>query len=595
VRDRLIPWAVALLALLPHLAGLRNGFVYDDFRFFVENPGVRSLERPWELVTDVGRASIPQDRDIWRPLRTLAFAGEHALFGNAAAGWHAVSLLVHLLLVRGLIALASRLPEMTRGRALAAGLLFGVHPLTVESVAWISSQGDLLAALFVVLSLVSASRRPIVAAIAATLALLGKESALPLFVVLAAARRGLPEPARPRRAVVAAATALTVVYVAVRQALLARGFDLTAAGFSQTDAGIGARLLQVAQNVPLTLRLFVWPWPLSVDYDHNLVGRPGVADVVVAVALLGVIGWALARWRNLRARAGFALLFAVLSFVPTCGIVALKSPTAERFLLLPCAGLALALMAAFAAPTAGAWRRQARVVVLAGVALVLASVTFQRTRDFESDEALWRAELSIHPTSLQARLGLLHAASERRDLAAESELAESIVELAAPGDARRVAALFALGQLAFDAGDEERGAARMEQCRREIVLRGRVDDLDPALLLAWVALGNFHRSRFGAADAEVVLRDGIERFGRRPRLLEGLGVAREEQNDAAGAEALYREALAAGEESASLRHHLARALVHLGRVAEARKEVEQALTLEPSHVPSRLLLDELSR
>ena len=84
-------------------------------------------------------------------------------------------------------------------------------------------------------------------------------------------------------------------------------------------------------------------------------------------------------------------------------------------------------------------------------------------------------------------------------------------------------------------------------------------------------------------------------FGRQPRLLQGLGVCRDQQGDAAGAEALYREALAKGDDSAELRYHLALALVHQGRPEEARRELEHALTLAPSDVSSRRLLDELSR
>jgi hypothetical protein len=600
-----LAWGVALLALLPHLVGLRGGFVYDDFRFFAENPGVQTLARPVELVADVARASVPPDHDIWRPLRTLLFAVEHALFGASAAGWHAVSLLLHLLLVRGVIALAERLPGMAGGRALAAGLLFGLHPLTVESVAWVSSQGDLLAALGVVVCLAFGGERPLVAGVAALLALLAKESALPLVAALLVARRSFVEGARPRGPLIVAVALVTVAYLLARQHVLARGFDLTGGGLGQRDSGIAAKLLQGCQNVRLTLQRFVWPWPLSVDYDHRLVGEPGARDVAVALLALGGIGGALARFRGFRERAGAPLLLALLFWLPTSGLaVALKSPTAERFLLLPCAMLALAVVAAppvAAAVTAPSpslaparSRRRLALPAVVAAALALGSVAFARTLDFRSDEELWRRELEFHPASLQARLGLLNAASERGDRAAERELAESIVAGAPPGDARRITALFELGRLDVESSDEAesaRGAACLEQCRREILARGRVDDLSPSLHLAWVALANWRGSRFGAADAESVAREGLGRFGRRARLLEALGVARERQLDAAGAEALYREALAL-EESASLRHRRARALIQLGRKAEAWRELEISQELH-GDAESFLLMQQL--
>ena len=76
--------------------------------------------------------------------------------------------------------------------------------------------------------------------------------------------------------------------------------------------------------------------------------------------------------------------------------------------------------------------------------------------------------------------------------------------------------------------------------------------------------------------------------------LEDEAWAAEKRDDYARAEALYREALAAGAESATLRYHLAVALVHLGRRDDARQEVERALTFDPSHVLSARLRDELS-
>jgi len=589
----MIAWGVALLALLPHLAGLGNGFVYDDFRFAVENPGVQTLARPWELAAGIARASSPPDRDIWRPLRTLLFAGEHALFGGRAAGWHATSLLLHLLLVRALIALAARMPGMTPRRALAAGLLFGVHPLTVESVAWVSSQGDLLAALLCAGALAAAGGRPWLAASAALLAPFAKESALPLCLALAAARRAFAPPARPRVAVVVVAAAAAALFVFARQAVLGRDLDLSAAGLGQRDAGGGAKLLQFCQNVPLALRLFVAPWPLSIDYDAARPGAPGGVDVALTLAAAATLGAALRRPR-LRARCGFALLLALLFFLPTSGLlIALKSPIAERFLLLPCAALTLAAVAAPPALAQGSARRRGAAAVAAAVVLLFASLTFLRTRDFAGEERLWRAELAVNPGSIQARLGLFHVTTEAGDRGAARALGESIVALSPPGDARRITALFGLGRAALAAGREDDAALLLEQARREIGARGRVDDLDPALHLAYVALGNWRRTRLGPADAEAVLREGIERFGRAPRLLEGLGITLDEQGDAAGAEGLYREALAAGEESATLRYHLALALLHLGRPREARLEVEQALTLDPGHVPSRRLREQL--
>jgi protein O-mannosyl-transferase len=585
---RLLPWIVALVALAPHLRGVAGGFVYDDFRFVVENPGVHTLARPAEFFTSPDRMSEPPDHDIWRPLRTLLFALEWRLFGGSPAGFHAVSLLLFLLVVRGVIALALRLPGIGFEGALAAGLLFGLHPVAVESVAWISSQGDLLAAGLILASLLLARRRPWLALVAAALALLSKEVALPLCAALLLASLWWRDEERPKRCVALGAALLTVAAVVVRQHVLTRGFGLAASGLGQVDAAITTRLLQFAQNVATSLRLFLWPHPLSVAYDDAYLPAPRALDLAVMTGALGLMALLLLRTRAERSRTRFALAFALLFFLPTSGLlVALKAPLAERFLLLPLAGVATAV--AIQVP----WRLWTRTVALVA-AVALAVVTSRRTGAFVDDTTLWRFELEVHPTSIQAQLGLMHAAVEdhRPDDARHFE--RSIVASTAPGDPRRLSALFGLGQLESDAGRGEAARALFQQVRDEVAARGTVANLDPALHLAWVGLANSAREVAGPSAAAAVLEEGVRWFGRQPRLLQGLGVCKDRQGDSPGAELLYREAISAGDDSATLRYHLALALVHQGRREEARRELEHALTLAPSDVSSRRLLDELS-
>jgi tetratricopeptide (TPR) repeat protein len=378
----------------------------------------------------------------------------------------------------------------------------------------------------------------------------------------------------------------TALYLVARQTVLGHGFGLSEGGFAQRVSGAGERLLQAAQNGWRSLRLFVFPWPLSIDHDRHLLGEPGAKDVAIAAALFAAIGGALWRWPKLRARCGLPLLLALLFFLPTSGLIAMKSPMAERFLLIPCALLSIAAIAAIPGPGF------ARFVLLPAALVALSTVTFVRTRQFRSEETLWNAELAIHPASIQARLGLLQLATERRDFDAANRMATSVVALAPKSDPRRIAALFALGRVAIDQGREDAAQPYLEQARAEITERGRAGDLDPTLHLIYVALANWRRTRLGAADAEAIAREGIERFGRQPRLLEALAIARDEQGDAAAAEALYREALRS-EETVTLRYHLALALHHQGRRDAAREEVRRALTIDPSHVPSRHLGDEL--
>ena len=158
--------AVALATFVVYLPALRNGFVnWDDGLYVYQNPHIRVLDGRtvlWAL-TDVAM-------NYWHPVTKLSHALDYALFGPRPAGHHLTSILVHAVNAFLVVLLTVRLMATARMRrstdagpvvrkhsllvaGVAAGLLFGIHPLRVESVAWVSERKDLLCALFVLLSI----------------------------------------------------------------------------------------------------------------------------------------------------------------------------------------------------------------------------------------------------------------------------------------------------------------------------------------------------------------------------------------------------------------------------------------------------------
>ena len=115
--------AVLVLTALAHASTLGGGFVYDDHRFVEFNDAVHEV-RPADYFVDAATASDSEGivADIYRPVRTLFFSLEWAVFGSSPSGWHLVSLLLHLL-----------------GTALAFRLLRGLlpeHPWACAAVAY---------------------------------------------------------------------------------------------------------------------------------------------------------------------------------------------------------------------------------------------------------------------------------------------------------------------------------------------------------------------------------------------------------------------------------------------------------------------------
>src|SRR5262245_17131449 len=198
---------------LVYARGLSNGFIYDDYWLVQSNP---ALQQPGSLrsflTTPLFAGSLQSEDsfwaggglEYWRPFAKLALLVQYRLFGVRASGYHAVSLVVHVVSV--LMAFAwllwrlspavpapapsVRVPRLIATyrdprRTLAAGLgaaLFGLHPVRVESVAWVSGCMDLWMVFWVLVGLLIWEHRGRAATWAAgaafVLAALAKETAL---------------------------------------------------------------------------------------------------------------------------------------------------------------------------------------------------------------------------------------------------------------------------------------------------------------------------------------------------------------------------------------------------------------------------------
>ncbi|HEX6846947.1 MAG TPA: tetratricopeptide repeat protein [Chitinophagaceae bacterium] len=126
---------IVILTILAYLPAFRAGFAYDDVLYIQKNPLIRSI--------DIEKIFSENVMGNYHPITMLIFSIEFQLFGLDPTGYHIVNLLLHLvniLLVFYFILLLSDKLWV----ALVAALLFGIHPLHVESVVWISELKDLL-------------------------------------------------------------------------------------------------------------------------------------------------------------------------------------------------------------------------------------------------------------------------------------------------------------------------------------------------------------------------------------------------------------------------------------------------------------------
>ncbi len=415
-------FAVTVLAYLPTL---RNGFVWDDDTFLTDNRLIKApdgLQRFW-LTTE--------PPDYW-PVTSTTLWLEWRLWGLHPAGYHLTNLLLH---AAEACLLWSILRHLRLPGALLAALLFAVHPVNVESVAWIAQRKNLMAMLFFLLAVEGflrtrwwreqdrkgAAREPAywLSLAAFVLAMLSKGSAamLPLVLLgLIAWRR------RPTRGdgvrllpffLVAAGLAAVNVWFAAHAA---KGV-VRSAGFEERLVGSGAVVWFYLGKALWPARLiFVYPqWPID---PHRLVWwLPGLAVLAVSAGL----------WLWVRPRAlAFAWAYFVVMLVPVMGFTDVYfmkySLVADHYQHLAIIGVIAAAAAGLAAVARG-WARPA-AWVLGGVLVgSLGALTWRQCLMYRDSETLYRAILAENPNAWMAHNNLVNI------LVGTNRLPEAVGEL----------------------------------------------------------------------------------------------------------------------------------------------------------------------
>lgn len=410
-----------LLGLLVYANTLNGSFVYDDQRQIVRNTLIQDGGQFWTALSSDVWAFKGGDQAVsnyWRPSFVLWMILNFRLFGLDAFGWHVTNILLHLAVIGMVFALMRRL-NLSRPVSGAIALVFAVHPVHTESVAWISGSPDLilclalLGSMWFVLSL-GERRTPLRWAMALGLGLVAlgaKEIAIlyPVIVVALLWRRktesgekGLPLPKALSIAWPFAAAG--VVYFIVRQALLGRVAQLP-----EGAAGLVGTILTAPAVFTFYLRQVVFPYWIGPSYPLRAVttGNLGAANFLIPLVVCGlVVGWMV--WMATRAKiARIGLALFLVPLIPAMYIAAFhpEQLVHDRYLYLPLLGfliLTIPLLATLlqrlwpAAKAREYWPVYAVGLVIC-VPLALQTVTYNRA--WLSDLALWEWGIRSDPGS----------------------------------------------------------------------------------------------------------------------------------------------------------------------------------------------------
>lgn|GEM_PF-1256450 len=535
---------------------LRNGLFWDD---------AIVLARQVPAMGDVRGAFFPPPGlpqfipSYYRPVVFVTLLLDRAVWGTSLFGFHFDVWLLHaltaglfFLLMRTLIsARAEDGGVLGRGNgwgAVAAGLLFAVHPVHAEAVAWIMGRADVLAALFTTAALLAIASRSgsvnppvmgsagdrsaahalafgISVAVLSALALLSKESAVVIPALAAIVLFGssgtspeggirlgwVPSSAKRNRIAIGASTCGIVLALALRAFA---GMGAAAANASPTapatsPAGAAAAstasfagmdaLARLPGALVFSMQRLVWPWPAPVFHAQV----PGISGMGALGALL-FLALAAAAWATSRSgRAGVLFTGAALlpGLAPAMTRVSL-SPVADRYLYMPSLGVcwmagaiaASGIVAVRAKPDPGRARAAAFLILAAlGLWLVAAAGTTARAvASYRSDATFWPAALERAPSD--PFLVMKHGqqlADAGRFAEGEAELRRAL-ELGGEtlGRSTRTVVLDNLGDIALRAG-------RLEEAKPWL---DRAVETGPGYAPAHLHLARWHRAKaLGAA------------------------------------------------------------------------------------------------
>jgi protein O-mannosyl-transferase len=623
---RVLPLLVGLLAFVAFLPALDGGFVdWDDDRNFQWNPAYRGLglrELQWMFTaTWMGH---------YIPLTWLSLGLNYALGGMEPWGYHLGNLLLHaantallFFVARRLLAVAAISPvphgntpgegrdDRTRreegGVAVALGaavaaLLWALHPLRVESVAWVTERRDVLCAFFYLLAVLAYLRGVtrertlsggwLAASLVAFAAALGSKAiamTLPVTLLvldvypLRRLRLGGPALVREKMG----HFALGAVGAAVASWAVTRG-----AGWTSYDAyGLEARLAMTGYSFWFYPWKLIWPAGLSPLYELPARVRPLDAEflwptigvvTVTAVLLLGRrrLPGALAAW-----------LQSIIVLAPVSGIAHAGHQLAhDRYSYL--SGLGFAVLAGAAATWLGRQRARGRLsrwvlgTAVTAMVLVLAGLgagSWVQSRIWRDSESLWRSAVTAHPMCALCRQKLgnvLLAAGLHRE--AEAELARAIALRP-----ERATAHNSLGALYVDQG-------RLGEAETEFLEAIR---LMPQYGEATANLGALYARQRRYAEAITVLRRAIllspqlgTARGNLAFALDNAGIDLAREGKPAEAVALFREATELLPTEAAFWRSLGQALIEDGKAADAVPPLERAVALRPVGAAERVWL-----
>jgi tetratricopeptide (TPR) repeat protein len=591
------PWLIVsalvvcvLVAYGPICASGSEFLRLDDGEYVVNNPHVQA----GLTAESIGWAFTAFESGNWHPLVWLSLELDRDIQGPDAAGFHVTNVLLHAVNTV-LLFLVLRRATAAPWRSALVAALFGLHPLHVESVAWIAERKDVLSTLFWLLTMYAyvwyterpSTYRYAAVVIAFALGLMAKQMLVTLPVILLLfdywpLQRFSPtnsgdhtrSPVSLQRLVM---EKIPLLALAIGAGLMTLKAQRVSEEPLLTNPPMLQRLLNASLACVTYLEKTFWPMDLAPLYTRPIGQFPiwgSIASTVALATITAIVVW-LARRRPPLAVGWFWFLIALL---PVAGIIQVGIQTmADRYTYVPHIGLFL--MLAWGLPDAW-FDRISRPLLVGGVTVILLACLFL-TR---SQSALWRNNVDLWQHAVRAttdnfgahdNLGVALIASNRID--------EGTAEFR---DAIRIEPRFALAHHHLGMVLELR--RRWAEAAESFAEAARIA---PSNTLSFVELGSCLMKQDDAAAAIEPLTVVAQRDPASPSAHYNLAMALLYADQVETAVAEATAAVQLNPDFVEARRLLGTALAVAGKPAEAEEQFRIALRLSPRpDVPTQFFL-----
>jgi protein O-mannosyl-transferase len=564
---------LAVVTILAYQPAWHGGVLWDD-EPHIGGPELHTLDglrRIW---------FVPRTTQQYYPLLHTSFWLQQRLWGDSTTGYHIVNLLLHI----GCVVLVLRILRRLRipGAELAA-IIFALHPVNVETVAWIAERKNTLSGAFALAATLwylrfdeSRSRRSYALALGLFfLGLLSKAAIVTMPLALLAIFWWKQGTISWRRDVV---PLIPLFFLSAASGLMTRWVEYGNIGYRGSILALSPidRCLIAGRAFWFYLWKLLWPSNLMFVYPRWEINATVWWQYIFPLAVLGLLAflWSLRRWS--RAPLAGVLVYVVL-LLPSLGFANiyffLYSFVADHWQYLACVGI-ITPCASGIVLLAGQlkswqpWFERGTIALLAGTLFFL---TWQQSRMYSNAETLYRTTIARNPACWLAYDHLIDTLYQENRIAEAMNLFEEELRIN-PAEAHY--------NLGFALLRKGRTSEAIDQYEQALRVNPDYADVRNNLASALVMTGRF-------SEAIDQCNEVLQIDPSSSQAHNNLGNALAQTGRASEAIDHYKQTLRMNPNSSDAHNNLGAALALMGRTSEAIEELKSALRINPNNTDAR--------